>query len=218
MVSGLRQTLAWPSRSRSSLVSSPVRSVSRMSAAPSSTASSRASSRARVTTQVELVLAGESAELAGGVAQLGAAAAQEGVDELDQPGMAADRPGNQGSVLLRQGAQGGQAQEQPAQFTAGQRRQLDRDEQPVLARQRMPAGEQQSANGGGVAQLGKQRVDRRVPEAAAAGSEVLLEVIEHQQQPGPAEQLDEQLELLRIVDGGVPQHPDVVAVAGQSGQ
>jgi len=47
MVSGLRQTLAWPSRSRSSLVSSPVRSVSRMSAAPSSTASSSASSRAR---------------------------------------------------------------------------------------------------------------------------------------------------------------------------
>jgi len=78
-------------------------------------------------------------QLAGGVAQLGPTAPQEGVDELDQPGMAADRPGNKGSVLLRQGAQGGQAQEQPAQFAAGQRRQLDRDEQPVVAPGPVPA-------------------------------------------------------------------------------
>jgi hypothetical protein len=53
--------------------------------------------------------------------------------------MSADGPGNQGSVFLRQGAQGGQAQEQPAQFAAGQRRQLDRDEQPVVAPGPVPA-------------------------------------------------------------------------------
>jgi len=52
--------------------------------------------------------------------------------------MAADRPGNQDSVLLRQGAQGGQAQEQPAQFATGQRRQLDRDEQPTGAARTRP--------------------------------------------------------------------------------
>ena len=149
MVSGLRQTPAWPSRSRSSLVSSPVRSVSRMSAAPSSTASSRASSRARGRRRSSWCSRARACSLRAVARSSVRPPRRRASANSDQPGMAADGPGNKGSVLLRQGAQGGQAQEQPAQFAAGQRRQLDRDEQPAGAARTRPCPTSSTATGAG---------------------------------------------------------------------
>ena len=103
---------------------------------------------------------GQVAEPGLDVAQAGAAAAQQRVGELDQPRVPADGAGQQLLVGRIQVGQGGQAQEHPPQLGRRQRRDRDLGQEPVRARQRVPAGDQQRPGLGRVGQRG--RSPRRV--------------------------------------------------------
>ena len=77
------------------------------------------------------------------VAEAGAAAAQQRVGELDQPRVPADHPGQHPPPVGVQVSQGRQPQEQPPQLRRRQCRDRDLGQEPVRARQRVPAGHQQ---------------------------------------------------------------------------
>ena len=190
-VIGARQTATWARTAPWRGVSRPSRLIEQDVGAAQEhrlidRAGHHAGARLVARSQVDVVRAGQVAEPGLDVAQAGVAAAQQRVGELDQPRVPADGPGQQLLVGGVQVGERGQAQEHPPQLRRRQRRDRHLGQEPVRARQRVPAGDQQRPGLGRIRQDVDHLADRRVSELLAARGQVLLEIIEHHQQPALA--------------------------------
>ena len=127
------------------------------------------------------------------------ALAEQGIETLQQPRMAADGPQGHRHLRLRQPAQTRQPLQQLAGFGPAQGPQGHLQQPAPAPGQRMAAGEQKPApprrRHQGVEPAGRIGIQ----EGLAAGGEVLLEVVEHQQQGAQGQGLLQEVQPQRVV-------------------
>jgi hypothetical protein len=131
---------------------------------------------------VDAVVVGQSQQPPGYLAQdRGTAITEQCVKELDQTGMSPDGAHHGTSGWGVQAPQSWQPQQQPAQFTRAQGRQVEVYQHPGIVRDPVAASDQQSAGLRRLTQLVEHRSEPGVGERATANGLVLLEIVPPQQ-------------------------------------
>ncbi len=152
--------------------------------------------------KVDAQRVGQTADPLGDLPKVRGAVAQQGVDELQQPRMPTDRPGQRAPVPVAQTPQARQPKEQTVQLGAAEWSDVDPPEQRGTVRrsaQRISTCHEQTAMSGGTGQVGERLAEARVGEAPAVLGEILLEVVEQHQQAVLAQQPPDQSDLVRIL-------------------
>ena len=176
-------------------------SLSNTSRIPKSTACCNRSSRLAAGVSRSIPVASSaSPKLLGDVTQAALSAAKQAVEELQDARMPPDRAQRLSDLDGRAFPQLRQALHQLAGLGRAERADGDLMEVGLHARDRVAAGEEQSATRRVLGQQSEEQADVGVEEGTAAHGEVLLEVVEHQHHGIFGQGLAEEMEACSVVE------------------